>query len=173
MRKFLSSPKNTRILLTVTVILLGFLVYMMARPVSYGMGYHNETVYEGELFEGTMKFYPDGTLINRNTTFNEEMQSRYYYKNGYVFFTLSETDEAYEKEVAYIDENFEDAVNSPFYACKINTFQMVSVGPDGYTMVYTCMPAIVFVIAFGIVELIFIGLTAYSFLLCKKKGSDE
>lgn len=173
MKKFLSTSRNTRILLTVTVILLGFLVYMMARPVSYGMGYHNETVYDDRVFEGTMKFYPDGTMVNRNTNFEGEMQSRYYYKNGYIFFTLAENNEAYEEEVSYINENFEEAIKSSFYASTTNAFRQVSYGPDGYTAVYTCTTAIALAIALSLLDLILIGLTAYSFLLCKKKGSDE
>ena len=30
----------------------------------YGMSYHNETVYEGVAFEGTLQFYPDGKVLN-------------------------------------------------------------------------------------------------------------
>ena len=54
MKNILSNLKTAVILLIVTIISLGFYAYMLARPISYGMDYHNETVYEGGTFEGTM-----------------------------------------------------------------------------------------------------------------------
>ena len=55
---------------------------------------------------------------------NQEMKSRYYYKDGYVFFTLAQTDEGYKKEIISINENFDEAIKTPFYADKINSFQL-------------------------------------------------
>ena len=155
------------ILLLVTILALGFYTYMLARPISYGMSYHNETVYEGVAFEGTLKFYPDGMMHNKNTNFDEEHQDRYYYKDGYVFNLMAKTDAEYEAEVAYINENFQEAVTSPFYAAKINAFRQISEGPDGYTTTYTCTGAIIFAVAGGVVSLALIVLTVSSFVLCK------
>jgi hypothetical protein len=142
---------------------------MIARPVSFGMAYHNETVYEGGTFEGTMKFYADGTMVNSNTNFEEEMESRYYFKDGYVFFTLAQTDEAYDEEVAFINKNFDEATKMPFYADEINAFKLVVTEGDGYATVYTCTPAIVFAIIGGIVIAALIGATCVSLILFKKK----
>ena len=169
MKNILSCTKTALILLVATIILLVASVYMIVRPISYGFGYHNETVYENTVFKGTIKFYPDGTMSVGNANFDEEMMFRYYYKDGYVFSTVAETEEEYEEEVAYINSNFEEAVNAPFYACEINAFTQVSVGVDGYTMVYTCTGAIVFAVVACIVDLILIGLTCVSFVLCKKQ----
>ena len=168
MKNIFSCKKTAIILLVITIIFAGIYAYMLARPVSYGMGYHNETVYEGGTFEGTMKFRVDRTMVNRNTNFSQEMESRYYYKNGYVFFTLAQTDEEYEKEIAEINANFDKAINEPFYADKINSFQLVVTEGDGFATVYTCKSAIAFAIAGGLIELMLIGLTCVSFLLRKK-----
>ncbi len=157
------------ILLFVTILSIGFYVYMLARPISYGMNYHNEVVYEGVSFEGNLKFYPDGTMVNKNTNFEEEMKSYYYYKNGYVFNLVAETEDEYNAEVANINENFEEAVASPFYAAKINAFRQVATeGLDSYVTTYTCTGAVIFAAVGGVVELVLIGLTCASFVLLNK-----
>ena len=173
MKNILSCKKTSIILLIITIISIGLYTYMIARPISYGMAYHNETEYEGGVFEGTMKFYADGTMVNSNTNFNQEMESRYYYKDGYVFFTLAQTDEEYKKEIASINENFDEAIKTPFYADEINSFQLIATEGDGFTTVYTCKPAIVFAVVGGVVELALIALTFAAVLLCKKKRVDD
>ena len=173
MKKFLSCTKTATVLLVVTLILLGAYTYLLVRPISYGMPYRNETVYDGGTFEGVMQFQSDDTLIIRNTNFDDELQSRYYYKDGYVFFTMAETDTAYQAEIAYIDNNFEEAVNVPFYAGKINAFRQISSEADGYTTVYTCTPAIILAIAGGVVALALVALTVTSWILSLKSKSKE
>ena len=168
MKSVLSLSKTAIVFLALAIVFLGLYTYMLARPISYAMGYHNESAYDGRSFEGTMKFYSDATMVNYNTNFNEEMQSRYYYKDGYVFFTMAQTDEEYEKEVATINENFDEAIKTPFYADEINAFRLVLSESDGPTMVYTCTPAIIFAVVGGVVELLFIALAAVSFVLYKK-----
>ena len=174
MKNTLSSAKTAMILLVVTVILLSAYAYMLARPISYGLKYQSETVYEGYSFEGTMKFYPNHTMVNSNSNFDEEMESFYYYQNGYIFFTMAMTEESYEKEVAMIKENFDEAVKTPFYADKINAFTLVADGMDGEdAFIYTCKPAIVLAVVFGVIELALIALTCVSFALCKKAKSSN
>lgn len=173
MKNILFCKKTSIILFIITIISLGLYTYMIARPVSYGMAYHNETAYEGGTFEGTMKFHADGTMVNSNTNFNQEMESRYYYKDGYVFFTLAQTDEEYKKEIASINENFDEAIKTPFYADEINSFQLIATEGDGFTTVYTCKPAIVFAVVGGVIELALIALTFAAVLLSKKKRADD
>ena len=168
MKNILSCIKTSIVLLIVTVILLGGYAYMLARPISYGMNYSNESEYEGEVFRGTIKFYSDGTAVNLNSNFEREIKSRYYYKNGYVFFTMATTDEAYEKEVSFINENFDEAVATPFYASRINAFRQIPEGLDDYATIYTCTGAIIFAVAGGVIELALISWTALSFILSKK-----
>ena len=123
MKKFLSCKKVAVIFLAVTVIFLGIYVYMLARPISYGMGYHNVTEYNGGTFEGTIKLGANGIMVNKNTNFENAIETRYYYKNGYVFDLNATDDKGAEKEIDYINKNFETAIKLPFYASKINAFQ--------------------------------------------------
>ena len=168
MKNILSKTKTTIILLIVTVLLLGSYVCIVASPVTYGMKYRNETVYEGEVFKGSLKYSPDGKVISENTNFDEALEMYYYYKDGYVFNLLATNDEEYEAEVAYINENFDEALASPFYAVKTNAFKQVAAGMDEDATTYTCTGAIVFAVAGGVVVLALIALTGSSFSLSKK-----
>ena len=168
MKNILSKTKTTIILLIVTVLLLGSYVCIVANPVTYGMKYRNETVYEGEVFKGSLKYSPDGKVISENTNFDEPFEMYYYYKDGYVFHLMATNDEDYEAEVTYINENFDEAVASPFYAVKTNAFKQVAVGMDKDATTYTCIGAVIFAIVGGIDRLLLIALTAYSFALSKK-----
>ena len=141
---------------------------MIARPISYGMEYKSKIEYGNQTFEGTLTFDTDGIMHNKNTNFNQGIKNRYYYKNGYVFSLTAETDEAYDVEVAYINENFEEAVALPFYASKINAFRFSPQEIDDHSVIYTCTPAIVFAAVGGVVELSLIALTCFSFILNKK-----
>lgn len=167
MKKFLSCKKVAVIFLAVTILFLGIYVYMLARPISYGMAYHNVTEYNGGTFEGTIKLGANGIMVNKNTNFENAIETRYYYKNGYVFDLNATDDKGAEKEIDYINKNFETAIKVPFYASKINAFQFVA-EDVGISTVYTCTPAIVFAIIGGVVELALIGFTTASFLLSKK-----
>ena len=173
MKKFLSCAKTAVILLIVTLISLGFYVYMIARPISYGMAYTTETLYDDEIFEGKVVFTPDNRMAISNSTFDFEMEYPYYYKNGYAFMVLATTDEEYEAEVKNINENFEEALNTPFYACKVNAFKYIPASMDEYTMAYTCVPAIIFAVVGGIAEAALVALTCVSLALSKKSKSEE
>ena len=172
MKKILSSTKTAIILLVGTLALLAFYVYMIARPISYGMEYYAYTEYEGIVFECKVTFNADGTMHTWNTS-NIDLDSRYYYKDGYAFFTLATTDEAYDQEVAWINANFEEAINTPFYAFEINAFRYVASEGDDYSLNYDCKDAVVFAIVAGVVVLMFAGLTTTSFVLSKKTKRDE
>ena len=173
MKNILSKTKTAIILLIVTVLLLGSYVYIIASPVTYGMKYRNETVYEGEVFKGSLKYSPDGKVISENTNFDEPFEMYYYYKDGYVFNLMATNDEEYEAEVAYINENFDEAVASPFYAVKTNDFKQIAVGMDENATTYTCIGAIIFAIVGGIDRLLLIALTVSSFVLSKKAKNKE
>ena len=74
--------------------------------------------------------------------------------------------------MAGINENFEAARNTPFYAVKINAFRFVVNGADGYSVVYSCTQAIVFAILGGVIELALIGLACASFISGKKAKQE-
>lgn len=169
MKKIILSKITMIVLLVLSVAFLGFYVYMIARPISYEMAYTNSAVYEGETFESETEFYADSTTLTKNSAFKDGVKSYYYYKNGYVFSIVAFTEEGYQEEVEKINADFEGAVNKPFYASKINAFKFEAVGPDGYSLTYTCTPAIVFAIVGGVVELMLIGVTISVFVLSKKR----
>ena len=172
--KNLLSAKITAIILSLAVLIsIGFYACMLVRPISYGMEYHTETVYEDQVFEGTVTFQKDGTMVNRNSNFDEAITSYYHYKDGYLFFLLSETKESCEAEVAYINDSFEEAVGTPFYAAKINALRYTVNGMDGYSSVYTCTSAIAFAAGFGVVVTALIALLCASLVLCKKSKGKE
>lgn len=168
MKKILSKTKVAIILLFATVLFLGFYTYMIARPISYGISYNNKTVYEGESFEGSLKYSPDGKVISENTNFDKPFEMYYYYKDGYVFNLAAKNDEEYKAEVDYINNNFDEAVSTPFYAMKSNAFKQVAVGLDDDVTTYTCTGAIIFAIAGGVFALALTALTVSSFILSKK-----
>lgn len=168
MKKF-ASKKAAMICLILTVILMIGYGYLMARPISYGMEYHNVSVYDGFEFEGTMRFLPDGTMYLKNSNFFEEVKSFYYYKKGYLFYTLATTEEEYKAEVAMINENFEEAVNTPFYADEINAFHLIS-SDEGISLDYKCQSAIKIAVIGAIVEIVMIGITCVFFVASKKKN---
>ena len=180
MKKILSCTQVLIALFIATAISLGVYAYMLLRPISLGMAYNNETEYDGVTFEGTIKFRANKTMVTTNTNPNYEedfetvnVESRYYYKNGYVFFTMAQTDEEYEEEVAAIKDDFDGAINTPFYADEISAFKLTISEGDDYSVVYTCTAAIVFAIVGGIVELALVALICTSFVLRKKKEDQQ
>ena len=168
MKNMLSTTKIAIILLIVTVLLTGSYIYLLTCPIAYGMKYRNETVYEGQVFEGSLKYTADRKVISENTNFDEPVEMYYYYKDGYVFHLMATTDEGYEAEVAYINENFDASAATSFYASKINAFKQVAVGLDEDVTTYTCRSAIAFAIVGGVAALALTALTASSFALSKK-----
>lgn len=167
MKNILSSAKTLIVLLVVTLILLGVYAYIVARPISYDMEYRAEIVYGGVSFEGTMIFDEDGNLNIKNTNFNQEVNYRYYYKDGYVFYLNAISNEECDKEIESINQNFDKAIKTPFYADKINAFEVVA-EDNGYETVYTCTFTYVFAIVGSIIELVLLGLIITSVIMRKK-----
>ena len=170
MKKLLCNAKTIVILLLVAVISLGFLTVLASRPISYGLGYNNKTEYDGGEFVGRLEFQKDGTLINKNSNFEEELVSRYYFKDGYVFFLAAQTEEEAEIEIADINERFDELKDAPFYADEINAFRMVASESDGYKTVYSCTAAVALAIALSALSLASLGLAVVSVVLKKKEN---
>ena len=169
MNKMRYCRKTARIIAVAAIILLVVGIYGMTRPMSYGTDYYHAAFFEGEDFNGTMAFYSDNTMVIRNTNFDGEYKSYYYYKNGYIFFIFAQTEAEYQEEVAAIDADFEGAVNTPFYASKINAFRLSSEGPDGYKSVYICQLPTMMLVVWGAIELALIGFAIASVIRGKKK----
>ena len=168
MNKRKSCRITALILAAVAIIILAVGLYGLTRPISYGASYYHATFYSGEDFNGTMIFYPDNTLVISNTNFDEEFACYYYYKDGYAFFIFGETEAEYAAEVAAINEDFAGAVNTPFYASKINAFSHVSEGLDDYKSVYICQISVMMAVLWGAVELVLICFTFGAVVRCKK-----
>ena len=168
MKNILSKTKTAIILLIVTVLLVGSYVYLLTCPITYGMEYRNETVYEGEVYKWSLKYSPDGKVICENINYDEPIEFYYYYKDGYVFNLMAENDEKYKSEVAAINEDFDEAVALPLYAFKTNAFKQVAQGFVNDVTIYTCQGAIIFAIAGGVFALALTALTVSSFILSKK-----
>ena len=82
----------------------------------------------------------------------------------------AETAEEYEAEIAWINENFEEALDVPFYAAKINAFRQVGNGLDNDVTTYICAGAIIFAVIGGVILLALTGFTVSSLILsCKEK----
>ena len=173
MKKLLSKKTTSIALLILTVLLVASYVYLLTCPIAYGLKYRNEVVYDGQVFKGSLKYTADGKVISENTNFDEPIEMYYYYKDGYVFHLIATNDEEYEAEVAYINENFDKAVDTPLYASEINAFKQVAVGMDEEVTTYTCAGAFIFALVGGIDRLLLIALTAYSFVLSKKAKIKE
>ena len=172
MNKVRSCRITALILAVAAIVLLVVGIYGMTRPMAYSVDYYHATFYDGEDFNGTMAFYPDNTLVVRNTNFDGEYKSFYYYKNGYIFFTLAQTEAEYQEEVAAIDADFEGAVSAPFYGSKINVFRLSSEGPDGYCSVYCCQSSIMMVVSLVVIELVLISVAVVSVIHGKKVKSE-
>ena len=172
MKKIIAYRGTALILMVVTLITLVFYTAMLLRPVSYGMEYKNVTEYGDEVFEGVMVFHADMTMVNRNTNLDAEQKMRYYYKDGYIFHVIAETDEDYAAEVATINEKFDLLSKDPLYAARANAFQIVKELDAEHVTVYTCQPAIVSAAVGGAVAVAFIALTTLAFVL-RKRVSDK
>ena len=171
MKKFISDIRVAIVLLAIAVASVAVLLYASLRPVSYGMGYYNSEVYDGIEFKAIHTFGKGKEMTIRSTTFSEELTCYYYYRDGYVFSLGADTEEGYAEEVKTINDDFEAALNAPFYAVRINAFSFISEGPDGYTTVYTCYPAIMLVVVLGGVALIFAALGTLSLVLYRRARS--
>ena len=75
--------------------------------------------------------------------------------------------------MAEINEDFEGAVNAPFYASAINVFKLTSVGLDGYKSVYLCQRTIFIAATAGFAELVLIALSIVSFVSSKKTKCNK
>ena len=166
MKKLLSNTITLIALSLVLVIAIGFYVYMISRPISYGKEYSAETTYGGVSIDATMVFDEDGNLKIKDTNLNQEISYRYYYKDGYVFYLDSLTNE--EKEIESINKNFDDAIKTPYYADKINSFELVSGADGAYETVYTCSFAITLTIIIISSGLLLLGLIVASLIFRKK-----
>ena len=171
MKKILSNAKVAFILLLITGILLDCYIHVITRPVSYGLPYRNETLYDSNGFEETMTFYRDGSVVTESTELDEPIVNYYHYRGGRLFILKADTEEGRKEEIQYINKNFKEASSVPSYSESIDAFvyttEDLQNGDEGY-FIYACKTVYVFTVTAGIIELVMIGLTCASLILYSK-----
>lgn len=182
MKKFLKKLPVMITLVALSVVLLGFYIYMIARPVSYGMGYkYTEKTDDNN-------YYTNSVVVQNNKKAKmssigklagEDMKESATYwiatkGNKFIMVGVAEadgvpaeycmTEEQYNATVKLLtDENFEN------YGIKSSAFKF-TVGGD----TYTCTGAIVFAVVGGVVELALLSFATLSviFFIQDKKKKD-
>lgn len=174
MNKILKNKKFLIALVVVYLIILGGIIFLSARPISYNMEYHGVREDEYGYFEGTQLFRRDDIYIVENTNYELPISSFYYYKDGYVFSLSAPTREYCEIEIGYINNDWEYALTKDFYAKEINAFRLISVRPTGEETIFYCETVLALTITAGVIDLGILGLIIYSIVLNvndKKKGA--
>ena len=168
MKQLFSSKKTAVILVIVAVVYLCLYGYVLTRPITYGLPYSHTSMYDDEMFEAVMVFYEDNTMVTRSSNFDGEFQSWYYYKDGFVFFTMAQSEAEYLDEVAMIEANFDEAVSTPFYAAKTSVLRADALGMDDFATTYLCTYAMNCAGFFGAIGAILVILACLSCARCKK-----
>ena len=172
MKKILLRKKGFWSILGVTAVVLVFLIYWIVRPISYGMEYYWYEICEEYEFEATMVFHMDDKVTIVNSNFDEPLEEYYYYKDGWTFLCMAQTEEEYKAEIEQINGDWEAAINTPFYASKINAFSYNNDNPlDGTQAAYVCKTAKVVAVVCGIIEGVLIAVTVLMLVMRKKTAN--
>lgn len=193
MKKIITSKITLFTALAVAVLFLGLYVYMIARPIAYGMKYEfsGEAPYiveEEEIsseFDIEMTFHMNDKVSINNKTSDFKGESYYYYQAGYIYFCQAQNEEEYNAEVKEIKADWdnimavlnketvtleEESVLLSVY--KINAFELESQARE-IELAQTCNGTIIFTVIGGVVELLVIGLAVTSFVIGKKTSKKE
>lgn len=154
------------------VLLLGCVVYLAARPVSYNMEYYGETDDEYGFFAAHRWYTRDNYVFIENTNYDLPVVGYYYCKDGYAFDLRAETEEQYAEETAEINSEWEEALKVDFYSNRINAYTLTFARPDGAEMVYTCRDAIVLTVVCAAAALAAAGL-GYTYFARHQKAKKE
>lgn len=155
------------------ILLLGSVMYLALRPVSYNMKYYGESNDEYGFFAASRYYTRDNFLFIKNTNFDLPLVDYYYYKDGYVFTLRSETEEQYAKEIEKINSRWEDALKVDFYSDAISAYTLTYIRPDGAKTVYLCKGAIVLTAISAAAALVCAGLSAVYFVRYRKVKKEE
>lgn len=158
--------------LLVLVLLLGSVMYLAIRPVSYNMEYYGQSNDEYGFFAASRYYTRDNFVIIKNTNFDLPVTGFYYYKDGYAFALRAETEEQYAEETEKINDRWEDALKVDFYADRITAYNLITVRPDGAETVYICSAAIVLTALAAAAALVTAGIFA-RFLVQYQKAKKE
>lgn len=167
MKKFLKNKITMISLLVVSVLFLGFYVYMIARPISYGMVYTSKIELSGKEYVSKNTYYRDN-IVKTEKSDGDEFTS-YYYKEGRYIVFVSDSKAEYEEIIK--TQDMSQVIKE--YGEKMNAFCCVS-SIDGEKIVSTCYGAIWFAVIAGVFELALITLAILSTIyVVKNKKSIE
>ena len=177
MKKFLSKLPVMITFVALSVVLLGVYIYMLARPVSYGMAYKYSKKTDADNYYTTSIVVQNNKKAKLTATGKElgidmkETMTYWIVTKGDKFAVVgvletdiplvpTMTEEEYNEVIKLIPDEFwnTDA------ATKCNAFKFTA---DGDT--YTCTGAIVFAIVGGIIELALISFATLSVIFFIKK----
>lgn len=161
------------ICLVVFALLLGNAIFLAVRPISYNMEYYGESNDQYGFFAGHRYYTRDNYEIVVNTNFDLPIVGFYYYKDGYIFSLRAETEEQYAQEAENINSNWDEALETVFYATEIDAYHILYVRPDGAEIVYTCSSAIALTAVSAVLALSAAGLSCMYFVLYKKAKKQE
>lgn len=154
-------------------LLLGSVIYLAARPISYNMGYHGETNDEYGYFSAERYFTRDNLVIIKNTNYDLPLVGFYYYKDGYVFDLRADTEEQCVEEIELINNGWDDAINELFYSEYINAYKMIFNRPDGVIVTYICSDAIVLTAVSAVASLLAAALSCANFVRYQREKREE
>ena len=179
MKKFLKKLPVMITLVALSVVLLGVYIYMIARPVSYGMAYkYSKKTDENNYYTNSIVVQNSKKvkMIASGKTLGTEVKKTMTYwvvtkANKFAVVGIAETDmpvptiteEQYNEIVKLLPDNFWESDE----AVECTAFKFTV---DGDT--YTCTGAIVFAVVGGVVEaclLTFACLSVVFFIKDKKK----
>lgn len=173
MKNILSNKIIAIVAFTLALLLLGGVIFLAARPISYNMIYFGVQDDDYGRYEASHVYTRNKFEIAKNTNYDLPWTGFYYYKDGYIFALYAETDEHYELEVEQINTRWEEALQVPFYSSKINAYVKIATRPDGAVTHYYCKRAIALTVIGGVLTLAFAALGTTSVILNKKAKKAE
>lgn len=170
MKKFLSKKSTKILFIILTIVLTAVYVYMLVRPISYGMTYKNETTALGITTTREATFLSSKKMKVTTTTGSstKTVEQWIYCQGGKVVVvdpTGVMTEELYNMAVDTQEER--DAL------IKGATYNLNAFGGEGLAGDYKCAGAVAFAIVGGVVELVLITFTALTFVFASKKAKKS
>ncbi len=166
MKKFLGKKSTKILFIILTIVFTAVYVYMLVRPISYGMTYKNENTVFGVTTTKEVTFLSSKKLSVKTTTGSStNIVEQWIYCNGgkvaIVDISGLMTEDTYNKAV--------DTPEERDLLLKAAVYELNAFGGEGLAGEYKCVGAVAFAIVGGVVELVLITFTALTFVLASKK----
>ena len=170
MKKFLGKKSSKILFIILTLVLTAVYIYMLVRPISYGMTYKNETTALGITTTREVTFLSSKKMkVTTTTGSSTSTVEQWIYCQGGKIAIVDATGLISEETYNKLIES-EDSKNAYI---KGATYNLNAFGGEGLAGEYKCTGAVVFAIVGGVVELVLITLTALTFVFASKKGAKK